>query len=94
MIKWAKENKRLINKENVVLISPAMNKTVYEINKENCYFVMAPYFNKYAEKDSDNLFYVKYSVYLRKIDNEFKKRLRYSLEKGFEEREELQHSPH
>ena len=55
---------------------------------------MAPYFNKYAEKDSDNLFYVKYSVYLRKIDNEFKKRLRYSLEKGFEEREELQHSPH
>ncbi len=55
---------------------------------------MAPYFNKYADKDSDNSFYMKYSVYLRKIDDEFKKRLRYSLEKGFEEREELEHSPH
>lgn len=83
MIKWVKENKSIKNHENAVLISPAMNKLVYEINKENCYFIMAPYSNEEQTQD-----YSTSSVKLRKIDEKIKKRLRYSIANGFEEKQE------
>ena len=84
MIRWAKENERLKKLQNVVLISPAMDKSVYEINKENCYFIMAPYTNKYAHTPV----FMPDSVKLKNINKDVKKRLRYSIERGFEEKDE------
>lgn len=84
MIKWVRENKQIKNHENAVLLSPAMDKSVYEINKENCYFVMAPY----NGKRTNGTELIKSSVLIKQIDEKFKKRLRYSLENGFQATEE------
>jgi hypothetical protein len=82
MIKWAQDNDQVRNRQRTVLISSAMNKSVFEINRENCYFLFAPCSDAdrviYSVNDSD-------SGILKAVEKRIGKKLRYSIKDGFQE---------
>jgi hypothetical protein len=74
MVDWALNNRGITDKKKTVLISPAMNKMVFEMSKENCYFLLVPY----KGKSNEISFSHNESEKLKLLDESKAPRLRYN----------------
>lgn len=91
MIDWFKDYPGIRDNTYTPLISPEMAKDVFEINSENCYFLLAPY-----DMASD-LFRRKQNAWaeIEAVDKACTKQIRYSLKDGFKvTRRQAQNTEH
>ena len=76
MFNWVKKENNIEKFKSTLLVSPAMTENVFEINKQNCYLILAPYKVHNDHKDPSVMGYIK------AIDRD-NPHVTYSIEKGF-----------